>query len=155
MPSLPSFAALMVLTLAGCATTPRSERIPPRVRGSDIVFERVPGQVWIEPRWEFDGNEWRWQRGRYVSARPGFVYRQGYWDNSGTRWVYQEGGWEAVRPGWVRRRGYYEYVGETWVWRPGTWVEVEPGKEWVPGRWEAVPLQDRYRWLPGYWRPAS
>jgi hypothetical protein len=64
---------------------------PPRV----VVVDSRPGFVWIEGRWNREGNRWAWRDGYWERERSGYVWEQGRWDRRGRGHVWVEGRWRS------------------------------------------------------------
>lgn len=70
---------------------------PPRV----VTWNARPGFIYIEGRWNWNGNQYIWMDGHYERERANYIYRPGRWDNQGGRHVWVEGGWNANASGGV------------------------------------------------------
>ncbi len=54
-----------------------------------------PGHLWVDGYWDWNGYDWFWLRGYWVSGRPGYVFVRPNVVAVGGRWVYRRGYWQG------------------------------------------------------------
>lgn len=89
-----ALAVLALLALpgpAGAQGLDLAQPPPPAPIFESIPPSPGPGFRWVTGRWAWDGSQWRWHHGRYVSKlRYRDVYVPGHWqahDGTGFTWV--------------------------------------------------------------------
>ena len=69
------------------------DQAPPEPR--PVVVENRAGYVWVQGRWEWNGNTWAWVDGQHIQSRADYVWVDGQWERRGARWHWVEGRWES------------------------------------------------------------
>ncbi len=95
-------ALLLSVGLSGCVVeTPRHHYVggvvtigPPPLRHEVIGVAPVPGDVWIDGYWSWNGNQHEWIGGRWEHPRPGYRWVPHRWHHERDGWHMEEGHWE-------------------------------------------------------------
>jgi len=90
-------ALIVLLLLAGCATTPAGPPAPiPQPMAETVPpppVSPVP-LMWQPGHWDWTGSSYVWIPGQYVStAGHSATWMPGYWDASGSGWVWRPAHW--------------------------------------------------------------
>lgn len=92
--------ALLLLTLAGCASTTLVDRAPPAARQQERPLKPSSDVIWQDGHWAWDADAelWYWVSGTWASEQPGKIWIPGYWDpvetDGGRKWQWVEARWE-------------------------------------------------------------
>ena|GEM_PF-6241375 len=70
---------------------------PPAPLREPMPAATKPGQVWLDGYWDWNGTEWQWRAGRWVTNRPGYVYVSPYYDYGYEGYTYRTGYWARKR----------------------------------------------------------
>ena len=65
---------------------------PPPLR-RELVPKPRRGHVWAPGHWVWARGHYVWRSGTWLRARRGYVYVAPRWDRDGDRWRYHEGRW--------------------------------------------------------------
>ncbi|XXF80299.1 hypothetical protein P2318_11245 [Myxococcaceae bacterium GXIMD 01537] len=134
---------------------PLAPSAPPQLPSESPTSRPFQGAVWASGHWYWDGDEWRFNQGTWLSPMSGYQYVNGYWaqDPDGWRWV--SGGW--ARPGTTEVEFAVAVSNEalsTEQAPPQLQAEVQPvapspSSTWAPGYWYWSGAN--WSWVGGMW----
>ena len=89
-----AFAAALMGFGAAAQAQSISVRIAPPAPRHEVVPVARAGHVWVRGHWQWQGNQYGWVPGHFVTARAGYVYREPQWVQRGDSWVLVGNTWE-------------------------------------------------------------
>ncbi|MBS1189246.1 MAG: hypothetical protein H6R10_1038 [Rhodocyclaceae bacterium] len=97
-----SVVAIGAMALGGCVVAPAqpyyvSEPVmvaPPPPRVEVVGVAPVPGYIWINGFWGWNGRGHDWHPGHWEAPRPGYRWAPHQWHQEGPGWRQQRGHWE-------------------------------------------------------------
>jgi len=95
----------LTLGLAGSATLAAAAsssaeielRIGPPADRVEVVAAPREGYIYERGHYDWDGNRYVWNEGRFIQKREGHVYTPYALEHRGDRWYYRRGHWDDDR----------------------------------------------------------
>ncbi len=87
------FAPAQSTVTVAAPTLHYASTYPPEPLYEDIPSAPSDGSVWVDGYWHWNGYEWLWVGGRWMTDRSGYVYVEPYYDYRDDDCLYQPGYW--------------------------------------------------------------